>query len=125
MKRLALFLLLAVAASATPSHRHKSKQTQPDPARTTQIQEALVREGKLPAVTGKWDRPTQDALAAMAREHGWSTCHVPDARVLVLLGLGSSTAGAATPTVAEHSRLADNQAIYEREHPETCYDHGN
>src|SRR5271169_6005994 len=94
---LAVALLLAIAPVVLANHKFKPKQTQPDKARVLQIQDALVREGKLLVTTGNWDKLTIEALRGMAAEHGWGTCHVPDARVLNILGLGASTAGIAAP----------------------------
>jgi hypothetical protein len=108
-------------ANAAP--KHTRKQMQPDRERVMQIQDALVRVGKLPAVTGNWDKPTWDALRAVATEHGWSTCHVPDARVLNVLGLGAATAGiAAPPPSPDDDRLAIEIAKYEKDHPEACHE---
>jgi hypothetical protein len=120
MKKLTLIALL-IALPAFANTHHKPKQTQPDPARVREIQEALVQQNRLPAVTGKWDEPTWNALRDMAQEHGWSTCHVPDARVLNILGLGSSTAGIAAPAPNDQpDKLAAELAKYEAQHPEEC-----
>jgi hypothetical protein len=122
VKRTALiFLLFAPLAFANTHHKKQPRQTQPDPARAREIQEALVRAGKLTNPSGKWDQPTWNALRDMAQEHGWSTCHVPDARVLNVLGLGSDTAGIAAPTPSDQpDRLAADLAKYEAQHPEEC-----
>jgi hypothetical protein len=96
---LLLVLLCALGVSAKP-HKHESvnRQKQPDKQRVIEIQQALILEGYMDGKpSGKWDTPTQDALAEIAREHGWSTYRVPDARVLAVLGLGSSTAGMYAP----------------------------
>ena len=85
--RLLIIALLLAAPTMQAQHKFHPKQTQPDKARVLQIQDALVKQGRLPAASGNWDKPTWDALRTMAREHGWSTCHIPDARVLNLLGL--------------------------------------
>src|SRR5271156_4825944 len=103
--RLLVIALLLVAPAMQAQHKFHPKQTQPDKARVLQIQDALVREGRLPSASGKWDKPTWDALRAIATEHGWSTCHVPDVHVLNVLGLGASTAGMGGPPVNDKNIL--------------------
>lgn len=61
-------------------------QTQPDPKRVKQIQAALVEHGYEP---GKNWHETQEILRTIARNHQWQTHRAPDARVLILLGLGN------------------------------------
>lgn len=112
-------LLVSPVAQANKSH---PKQTQPDKARVLQIQDALVREGRLHSASGNWDKPTIAALRAVAIAHGWSTCHVPDARVLNVLGLGASTAGVGAPPPAAKNLLAIEQAKWEKDHPEDCHE---
>jgi hypothetical protein len=120
---LAVAALLAIAPVVLANHKFHPKQTQPDKERVMQIQDALVRAGKLSAVTGNWDKLTWDALRAVATEHGWSTCHVPDARVLNVLGLGAATAGIAAPPPSDGKSVVEAEiASYEREHPENCHE---
>jgi hypothetical protein len=59
---------------------------QPDLKRQAQIRAALVEHGYPP---GKDWRETQNVLREIAREHHWQHQHAPDARVLILLGLGN------------------------------------
>jgi len=120
--RILVVALLLTAPTMQAQHKFHPKQTQPDKARVLQIQDALVRQGRLPATTGLWDKPTIAVLRAIATEHGWSTCHVPDARVLNLLGLGSATAGMGAPTVDSENRLATSTAKWEKDHPEDCHE---
>lgn len=80
--RTLLFLLLATAFSSNAF----AKQTQPDPKRQTQIRAALVSHGYEP---GKNWHETQEILRQIARDHHWQHTHAPDARVLILLGLGN------------------------------------
>lgn len=61
-------------------------QTEPDKKRTAQIQTALVEHGYAVHVTGKWDAETKTMLKQIALDHCWQGAHVPDARVLRLLG---------------------------------------
>lgn len=62
------------------------KQTQPDAKRVRQIQAALLDHGFKPGRT--WAE-TQEICRGIARDHGWQTLHAPDARVLILIGLGN------------------------------------
>ena len=77
-----LFLLLEITFLSNAFAR----QTQPDPKRQAQIRAALVEHGYQPGKT--WPQ-TQDILRQIAREHHWQSKHAPDARVLILLGLGN------------------------------------
>jgi len=63
-----------------------AKQTQPDPKRVKQIQAALVEHSYAP---GRNWVETQATLRSIAATHGWQTHRAPDARVLILLGLGN------------------------------------
>jgi len=77
-----LCLVLAVVYSSTVF----GKQMVPDPKRQRQIQLALVAHGYTP---GKTWSDTVKVLKQIARDHHWQSTHAPDARVLILLGLGS------------------------------------
>lgn len=132
---LAVVLLASTAAAATHpvkhhrrpayrparSHGRISKQKQPDKARTLEIQQALVQRGYLKETTGEWDRATLEALAQIAKEHDWQTCHIPDSHVLQVLGLGSDIAGMGEPGYSpKPSILQQDLTTYETQHPETC-----
>ena len=72
-----------------------------DPERTTQIQEALIREHYLNGdPTGKWDQSTKDALAKYQEANGWQTKSLPDSRALIKLGLGPDKRGLLNPDTA-------------------------
>ena len=58
-------------------------------ARARQIQIALVHHGIPVPVTGRMDAKTTAALKRLAKENQWQTKRVPDARVLVMIGLGA------------------------------------
>jgi hypothetical protein len=58
----------------------------PDAKRQAQIQAALVSHGYK---AGKSWPETQEILRSIAKDHHWQTTHAPDARVLILLGLGN------------------------------------
>ena len=74
---------LGVLLCSTPIF---AKQTQPDAKRVHQIQAALLDHGFKPGRT--WAE-TQEICRGIARDHGWQTLHAPDARVLILIGLGN------------------------------------
>ena len=72
-----------------------------DTARTTQIQEALIREHYLTGeATGAWDQSTKDALARYQEANGWQTKSLPDSRALIKLGLGPDKKGLLNPDTA-------------------------
>jgi hypothetical protein len=68
-------------------------------------------------MSGKWDAPTIASLAAIAKEHGWQTFYIPDARVLNILGLGASTAGISAPEYPPNyrNRAEEDLLRYEEE----------
>lgn len=60
-----------------------------DPARATEIQQALIREHYMDGeATGKWDANTVAAMQKYQAAHGWQTKLTPDSRALKKLGLG-------------------------------------
>jgi peptidoglycan hydrolase-like protein with peptidoglycan-binding domain len=70
------------------SHRLHGQQAI-DPARVTQIQEALIREHYLSTdANGKWDATTEAAMQKFQADQGWQTKLMPDSRALMKLGLG-------------------------------------
>jgi hypothetical protein len=77
---LALVLLFPATAKAGPG------QLQPDVKRVKVIRAALQAHGYPPGTS--WHQ-TQDITREIARQHHWQTHHAPDARVLILLGLGN------------------------------------
>ncbi len=102
----------AVTKSTKSSSRSKSKgkksakakahgQQGIDSARTTQIQEALIREHYLTGEpTGSWDQSTKDALTRYQEVNGWQTKSLPDSRALIKLGLGPDKTGLLNPDTA-------------------------
>ncbi len=87
LAKFAAFFLLAVSLFAAPKHPKKG-QKQPDQKRVLEIQEALISRDLMSGPpSGKWDDRTQDILRRIADSYEWQTKHVPDARVLILLGL--------------------------------------
>jgi hypothetical protein len=60
-----------------------------DQARTIEIQQALIREHYLDGeASGEWDQATRDALTRLQSDNHWQTKILPDARALIMLGLG-------------------------------------
>src|ERR1700674_1535241 len=82
MRRLALCTMAIIINTAMLDAR----QTQPDPKRVRQIQAALIEHGYS---SGKTWPQTHEILRDIARDHHWQTRNAPDARVLILLGLGN------------------------------------
>jgi len=105
---LAFSAALAVSpALATPVHKtptssrtHSSHRKAPkqhklrgqmaiEPARVTEIQQALIRERYLSGeANGKWDATTEAAMQKYQADQGWQTKLMPDSRALKKLGLG-------------------------------------
>ncbi len=72
-----------------------------DQARTTEIQQALIREHYLSGeATGEWDQATRDALTRFQSDNHWQTKILPDSRALIKLGLGPSQEGLLNPESA-------------------------
>jgi hypothetical protein len=65
-----------------------AKQIQPDIKRVKQIQTALEEHGYVVPECASW-KQTQEILRSIARDHEWQTRRAPDARVLILIGLGN------------------------------------
>jgi peptidoglycan hydrolase-like protein with peptidoglycan-binding domain len=66
-----------------------------EPARVTEIQQALIREHYLSGETnGKWDQTTEAAMQKFQADQGWQTKLMPDSRALKKLGLGPDYSGA-------------------------------
>ena len=77
------------------SSRRARAQQAIDPERTTQIQQALIREHYITGeASGKWDAATVAAMQKYQADHGWQTKLMPDARALKNLGLGPDYSGA-------------------------------
>jgi hypothetical protein len=89
-----------------PSSKHnKAKtvahQTTIDPARATELQNALIKTGYLTGTpSGVWDAQTQAAMQKLQADNGWQTKLVPDSRAIIKLGLGPAQDNVAqvTPT---------------------------
>ena len=73
---------------AVKSHKLHGQQAI-EPARVTEIQQALIREHYLTGeASGKWDATTEAAMQKYQADHGWQTKLMPDSRAIKALGLG-------------------------------------
>jgi len=79
-------LVLALVFSTNLCAKGRPGQRVPDAKRQHEIRQALVEHGYK---SGKTWSETQEILRDIAREHHWQHTHAPDARVLILLGLGN------------------------------------
>jgi hypothetical protein len=74
--------------AAPKSHKLHGQQAI-DPARVTEIQQALIRQHYLTTdANGKWDVTTEAAMQKYQADQGWQTRLMPDSRALLKLGLG-------------------------------------
>jgi peptidoglycan hydrolase-like protein with peptidoglycan-binding domain len=86
------------AKSTRKTTRRERGQKAPDPARISEIQTALARDGSFEGrPNGKWDPATVDAMKKFQEAHGLNPSGKLDAKTLQKLGLGSQTAGLAPP----------------------------
>jgi hypothetical protein len=75
-----------------------------EPARVTQIQQALIREHYLTGeASGQWDSTTQAAMQKYQADQGWQTKLMPDSRALEKLGLGPDYSTAINAKTASFS----------------------
>jgi hypothetical protein len=75
-----------------------------EPARVTEIQQALIREHYLTGdANGKWDATTAAAMQKFQADQGWQTKLMPDSRALKKLGLGPDYSGAINAGTANFS----------------------
>ena len=66
-----------------------------EPARVTEIQQALIREHYLSGdADGKWSATTEAAMQKFQADQGWQSKIMPDSRALKKLGLGPDYSGA-------------------------------
>jgi peptidoglycan hydrolase-like protein with peptidoglycan-binding domain len=80
-----------------------------EPARVTEIQQALIREHYLSGdATGKWDATTEAAMQKFQADQGWQTKLMPDSRALKKLGLGPDYSNAIN---AKNSSFGDPPPI--------------
>lgn len=79
--------------------------------RTTEIQEALIREHYLSGEpSGNMDAATKAALTKMQADNGWQTKVVPDSRALIKLGLGPNQSNLLNPDTAAVAGVASNRS---------------
>ncbi len=82
-------------ASRTASSHKLHGQQSIDPARVTEIQQALIREHYMTGeATGQWDSTTASAMQKYQADQGWQTKLMPDSRAIKKLGLGPDYSGA-------------------------------
>ncbi|MGO9939909.1 MAG: peptidoglycan-binding domain-containing protein [Terracidiphilus sp.] len=81
-----------------------------EPARVTEIQQALIREHYLSSeANGQWDSETQAAMQKYQSDQGWQTKLMPDSRALKKLGLGadySTAINAKTASFADPPKIS-------------------
>ncbi len=83
--------------SASRSHGQRGIDEQ----RTTEIQNALIKEHYLTGEpSGTWDAATRDAMTRYQAANGWQTKLTPDSRALIKLGLGPDHKGLLNPETA-------------------------
>jgi hypothetical protein len=71
------------------ANSRKRGQQKIDPARSQEIQEALIREHYLDGpASGVWDAKSQSAMERFQADNFWQSKVVPDSRALIKLGLG-------------------------------------
>ncbi len=86
------------AKPARKTMRRERGQKAPDPARISEIQAALAKDGSFDGKpNGKWDSTTVDAMKKFQEAHRLNPSGKLDAKTLQKLGLGSQTAGLAPP----------------------------
>jgi hypothetical protein len=94
-------------AAAAKLHKMHGQQAM-EPARVTEIQQALIREHYMDGeATGKWDATTEAAMQKYQADQGWQTKLMPDSRAIKKLGLGPDYSGAIN---ARNSSFADPPA---------------
>jgi peptidoglycan hydrolase-like protein with peptidoglycan-binding domain len=89
--------------SAARHHAPRGQQAI-EPARVTEIQQALIREHYLDGgASGEWDAKTQGAMQKYQADQGWQTKLMPDSRALKKLGLGADYSSAINAKSASFS----------------------
>jgi Putative peptidoglycan binding domain len=89
---------------ATARHHAPRGQQAIEPARVTEIQQALIREHYLDGeANGQWDAKTQGAMQKFQADQGWQTKLMPDSRALKKLGLGADYSSAINAKTASFS----------------------
>jgi hypothetical protein len=104
--RYLLILFFATTLYAAPKTK-QHVQTQPTPQRVAEIQVALKSHGYNPGITWK---ETQESCRKIADAHQWQILTAPDARVLILIGLGGPNSDISVTT---HSTSIDAEERHE------------
>jgi len=100
----------ALRSTASSKSRHKKLHGQQaiDPARVTEIQQALIRQHYMTGeANGQWDSTTVAAMQKFQSDQGWQTKLMPDSRAIKKLGLGPDYSNAIN---ASGSSFADPKA---------------
>jgi peptidoglycan hydrolase-like protein with peptidoglycan-binding domain len=72
-----------------PKATRRYKQVRIEPDRVREIQEALAKAGVYhDEPSGRWDTATSDAMREYQKRNGFSPTGLPEAKPLLLLGLG-------------------------------------
>ena len=103
---------------AHPTVAREHLQLAPTPARISEIQSALLREGAYQGeANGRWDDETVDAMRHFQTNHGLNPSGKIDALTLQKLGLGSQVSGlgAPVPVSLPQASAADNNE--QTQHP--------
>jgi hypothetical protein len=80
---------------AAPKSKKLHGQQAIEPARVTEIQQALIRQHYLSTeASGNWDATTEAAMQKYQADQGWQTKLMPDSRAIKKLGLGPDYSGA-------------------------------
>lgn len=70
-------------------HYHHYLQVHMQPSRVQEIQEALAKAGFFHGKPdGVWGQATRDAMKQFQKQHGFAQTGLPEAKPLMLLGLG-------------------------------------
>lgn len=86
------------AAAQRRRRRRRRGQRQPTAARVREIQVALVKAGYLKGEpAGVWGEATSAAMTRYQKDNDLPVTGKPEARTLILLGLGPETAGKGAP----------------------------
>jgi hypothetical protein len=103
-----LILLFAIPAFAGPAKKDPKGQKVPSPQRVVEIHDALVANG-FPTGTS-WPE-IQATCRKIQEDHLWQTDHAPDARVLILIGLGGPHSNPGVIEEKSTNRLDEAQRI--------------
>ena len=102
------------SSRAVRSSSHPAGPRAIDSERATQIQAALIKNGYLTGTpSGHWDAESEGAMQRLQGAQGWQTKLTPDARALIMLGLGpnSATPSATLESQKQEPTLSSNSHL--------------